>query len=110
MTDTEIELEKNSVVALNSKRLRKAAYDAETKKLTVWSGRFNKIVHRDISPGVYNNLVTAPEPDFYYFHYIHREPSKRRVSVWRWILLLLLLVLVTVLWTPLMDAAGFGIS
>jgi len=110
MTDTEIELEKNSVVALNSKRLRKAAYDAETKKLTVWSGRFNKTVHQDISPGVYNNLVTAQEPDFYYFHYIHRAPTKQRLAVGKWILLLVLLVLVTVLWTPLIEAAHFAMQ
>lgn len=99
MTDTEIEPQKNSVVALNSKRLRKAAYDAETKKLTIWSGRFNKIVHRDISPGVYNNLVTAQEPDFYYFHYIHHPPPPRKPALRRWIVLLVLLVLVTVLWS-----------
>ena len=99
MTDTEIEPQKNSVVALNSKRLRKAAYDAERKQLTIWSGRFSKIVHRDISPGVYNNLVTAQEPDFYYFHYIHHPPVKRKPALRRWIVLLVLLVLVTVLWS-----------
>ena len=98
MADTDIAPKKKLVVALNSKRLRSASYDAETRKLTIWSGRFSKIVHRGISPGVYSNLITAQTPDFYYFHYIHHPPPPRKPALRRWIVLLVLLLLVTLLW------------
>lgn len=99
MANTDIAPKKNSVVSLNSTRLRSAFYDAETKKLTIWSGRFSKIVHRDISPGVYSNLVTAQKPDFYYFHYIHQPRSRRKPAVIRWIVLVVLVALIILLWS-----------
>lgn len=98
MTDSGIEPKNNSIVALNSKRLRKAAYNAETKQLTVWSGRFSKIVYRGISAGIYNNLITAQEPDFYYFHYIHRAPPPRP-ALQLWLTLALLPALTALFWS-----------
>jgi len=99
MADMGITSKKNSAVSLNSTRLRSAYYDAETKKLTIWSGRFGKIVHRDVPLGVYNNLITAPKPDFYYFHYIHPPRTRRKPALVRWMVLAALLAFVTALWS-----------
>jgi hypothetical protein len=99
MADIDVKPKQNLVIALNSTRLRSACYDSRTKKLTIRFGRFSKRIHRDIPPGVYNNLVTAHKPDFYYFNYIHPLRSRRKPALVRWMVLASLVALVIALWS-----------
>jgi len=64
-------------VRLNSNKLKWAAYDAASETLYVWPARGRKITHKFISQGVFNNLITADPPDFYYHFYIARERKRR---------------------------------
>ena len=57
-------------IAIDAKTIASVAYNEETGALHVWKRNGRHVIHYNISKGVYNNLVTAGEPDFYYETYI----------------------------------------
>ena len=57
-------------VSLNSRLISSATYYRGAKKLRVWfhSGRY--AIHDNVTAGVFDNLVNADSPGFYYKNYI----------------------------------------
>ena len=98
MTGTPTKTKKYPAVTLNSQQIRKVQYSPESRKLTVWNGPFTKTVHPNISQGMYDNLISAGMPDFYYSHYIVADQPAPKSAFRKWLILLLLLALVIAAW------------
>lgn len=63
---------------LNSAQLKLAQYNPDRKTLYVKFLSGKTVTHTGIMPHVYENLVTTPDPDFYYSYYV--APDARRVT------------------------------
>lgn len=73
-------------IRLNSRRLAAAAYDAAHEKLEVRFRNGSTADHRGVTPAMFDSLITAESPGFYYHYYIEPcrigqpRPSHRMLS------------------------------
>lgn len=90
---------------LNSKNVRWVTYSPDAKRLTVWNSAGRKTVHEGVSEGVYEKLLAADPPDFFYETYI-AEAAQPKSALIRWLALTLIvaLALTVVFWDRLLQA------
>lgn len=86
-------------VKVNSQLLHAARYDAERNRLDVRMANGRTVRHADILPHMYEAILSAEDPDFYYRNYI--QPTAVGVTSGigvRFAQGLMLVVLLAVIW------------
>lgn len=72
-----------SWVALNTRHLREASYDAKRQQLTIRTGKGAIRKHRGVLPHMFDNLVNSDDKEFYYRFYVEPSLVSNRYAVGR---------------------------
>jgi hypothetical protein len=82
-------------VATNSRLISSVAYDPETHVLHVWMRNRRHFRHADITPAVYQNLISSESVGFYYTCYIAQSKEQGRRFSFRFLIKIVVACVIT---------------
>jgi hypothetical protein len=97
---------KHRPIKLKSKTIRRALYLPEREQLVVWLPSMGKRSYYGVSRNVFDKLIEAEDPDFYYSTYIRDgyETGPRKSALVKWAVLIALCALLTLpIWMDLVH-------